>query len=454
MGYAIKFLLLNKSELQYEVGIRGETPANVVRDLRCQVTKLTQLYLSEDIIDSVYDFDTDIKGINESLQKVQSNLAELGYSKQQALLDRTRSLLNHIYFRTIRINKPTTTEQSEDLKKATKIFNEFYAHLNKLKPDTESQHDKNQTEDVEGASVSAGLQNLNVSVTCDRGMAADVTKLKYDGKSCVRSFAQKLEEFRISKGMTHAKMFSLSYDLFTGDALHWFRSISHSVTCWDDLITRLKTDFDIIDYDYRMMAEIRSRTQGDRENIIIYLSIMKGMFSRLTKELPEAEMLDILLHNIRPVYTQILASCPNVKSIDQLRDLCKNYEQVMARAADFKEPPSSSSSTLAPEFSYTYYNSNSKPNRSSYRQNSTNPFYSQTDSRQQFCSKFQTGKVCALEAPKPKTYCHRCRVDTHSMKDCPSEREIFCFKCGMKEVKTPECPNCSPQTQSLDTTKN
>lgn len=356
MGFSIKFLLLNKAELQYEVGIRGDTPASNVRELRCQVTKLTPLYPSEDILDSVYDFETDISGVKESLKKVQANINELSTTKQQPLIERTRSLLNHLYFRLLRIDRPTTKDQEDQLKVNSTLLNEYYAILENLDADNSARPDEREprTQNAEStnADIAAGVQNMNISVTCDRGVTGDITKLKFDGNTCVRSFIQRLEEFRISKGLTHAKMFSLAYELFIGDALHWFRSISSLVTSWTDLLTKLKADFDVIDYDYRMLSEIRLRTQGERENIIIYLAIMQGMFARLSKPLPENEMLDILLHNIRPVYTQILATCPNVKSIDQLRDLCKNYEQVLARATDFKEPPPSTSYTLAPEFSY------------------------------------------------------------------------------------------------------
>ncbi|VVC86869.1 unnamed protein product [Leptidea sinapis] len=39
-------------------------------------------------------------------------------------------------------------------------------------------------------------------------------------------------------------------DVFTGDALHWFRSVKDNITDWPTLINRLKNDFDIPDFDY------------------------------------------------------------------------------------------------------------------------------------------------------------------------------------------------------------
>lgn len=40
MAYHIKFLSLNKAELEYEVGIRGDTQFGMVMDLRKQISKL------------------------------------------------------------------------------------------------------------------------------------------------------------------------------------------------------------------------------------------------------------------------------------------------------------------------------------------------------------------------------------------------------------------------------
>ncbi|KAL4704632.1 hypothetical protein ACJJTC_002889 [Scirpophaga incertulas] len=96
MSYPIKFLHLQKSELQYEVTIRGEIPASTVLELRRQVCKLTQIYPSDDIADSCLELIDDIKGISETLTKLKANLESLSLAFDENLIDRTRSLLNHL----------------------------------------------------------------------------------------------------------------------------------------------------------------------------------------------------------------------------------------------------------------------------------------------------------------------------------------------------------------------
>ncbi|CAK1595930.1 unnamed protein product [Parnassius mnemosyne] len=177
-----------------------------------------------------------------------------------------------------------------------------------------------------------------------------------------------------------------------------------------------------------MTTEIRYRTQGESENIIIYMAVMQAMISRLSTPMSEKDQLEILLHNIRPCYTNVLANCTNVDSINRLKSICRNYEQVKARSDNFKEPIIAiSSKTLAPEFAYQTANKNLPKNYSSDRSYANRLFAN-------------INKIFAMEKSK---FCYRCRVDTHNMKECSAERVIFCFKCGIKDVRSTECPECN-----------
>lgn len=431
MARPIKFLHLQKAELKYEVTIRGGIPANTVLELRRQVCKLTQIYPPDDIADSCLDFSEDCEGVMESLQKVRSNLDSLMAVYDEGLSNRTRSLLNHLYYRIQRVEKPELAEHVSLYKTVKGQFDDYYAEFSKLsKPKTDSNPDTFYMAD-DMAKTTSNLNNLNVTVHCDRGLSSDVSKLKFDGKTCVRSFIQKLEEFRLSKNIPDDKLMSLAYEIFTGDALHWFRAVAEDIDSWESLVAKLRNDFDIVDYDYRMISEIRNRTQGETENIIVYLSIMKGMFSRLSTPMVEKDQLEILLHNIRPCYNNVLANRPDIDSIHQLQQLCSNFEQIKARSANFREPVASSSKTLAPEFAY---NAPSKIVSGNFNTN----YKSYTDNASK--THANTNKVFAVSNAK---FCYRCRVDTHSMKECPAPRDIFCFKCGRKDVRSSECPDCN-----------
>ncbi|KAI5637052.1 retrotransposon gag protein domain-containing protein [Phthorimaea operculella] len=286
----------------------------------------------------------------------------------------------------------------------------------------------------------SSMRPLNINVSCERAIAGELTKIKFDGKSCVRSFIQRITEFRKARDISSSKLLSYATEIFTGDALHWFRGLDgqDDSSDWDALLTRLKKDFDQTDYDYRLLSEIRARTQGENENITIYLSIMSGLFSRLSSELSNEDKLEILLHNIKPCYASTLASATTIPDIDTLRSLCRNYENIHARLANYKEPPRPSSETLAPEYAYNGHSSNRSHNSNQNYKPSSNVGNNYDRNRSYPNYRANVNKlnpnnyVHALHTSnaKPK-FCPRCRDNTHHLRQCTADRsKIICFVCG------------------------
>jgi hypothetical protein len=460
MAFPVKFLSLQKAELEYEVEIRGSTPAANVSDLRKQIAKLGPQFPSEDILISPFPVEADIAGISDVLMKVKANLDT---SSDSNVLLRTQNLLNHLHHRFNRISVDEKTMHMVDSRVSEYLL---------LRERCDTMKDKGvhilapgHTSDI----ATATALPVNVTVQCDRGGLSDLARLKFDGKSCVRAFVQRITEFREARGITGPKLLSYATEIFVGDALHWYRSIRDQVADWDALVSLLKKDFDQSDYDYRLLSEIRSRTQGEAENITIYLSIMSGLFSRLSKPLSQEDRLEILLHNIRPCYASTLASVTTINDVDTLRTLCRNFENIQARLAKFKEPPRQSQDTLAPEFAYN----SSSNNKFSYSKNSYNLNHNNNNQQSKYTgynntnynnrsyatnytnkNKYQPNsnqpQLHAIQGNNAKNYyCPRCRVNTHNLRQCTANKdEIRCFVCGLPNVKTPDCPKCGKNRPS------
>lgn len=450
----IKFLSLTKAELTYEVAVRGETPASTVDQLRKQISKLAHLNPSEDILLSHLEPAADVLGVSETLDKVEGYFRELSTLFDADVFARSKNLCTHIAYRIRRIDCSDSPDSLAKLREVRRRFDRLMAGFEDLaKPGVSTPADPVLDQGKPVSQV--------ISVTCDRGSSLDLGKLKYDGKSCARAFIKRISEFMVSRSVSDAKLLSSATDIFTGDALHWFRGIRDSVSSWSDVTVRLKEDFGYHDYDYRFLAEIRARTQGDKENITIYLSIMAGMFSQLDNKLSEEEKLEIILHNIRPCYASVLASCGSISSIEELRALCRNYEIIHSRMSNFHEPPRVSTDTMAPEFAYSHITATPKPYRP--------PFNSGTDSRgnsqggsnnsgfnrpyprrsfpqgqqaQSSSSSVPAQRVGAISR-NYSNYCPRCRVDSHNFYNCAADRSVLvCFGCGKQGVRIIDCPDC------------
>lgn len=449
MSRQIKYLQLTKPELIYEIRIRAEEPKDTVQELRQQIAKLSIKFPAEDILDSCYEITEDIIGIKHTLAKTAINLASLKEDPENHLLQRTHTYLNHVYHRLNRIAPTETAEQKTLLKEAREFYKEQWEKLQVIfvslgrsdpAPDVDALLDDPKA--TCKPSVDSQLPPCdfahNIKVSCDR-LTSDISRIKYDGKSCVRSFITRVEEFRIAKDISEGKMLKLATEIFTVDALHWYRSVKDTIVSWSGLLELLKEDFDAVDFDYRMLSEIRNRSQGSSESITIYLAIMHGMFSKLSRKLSEQDQLEIILHNIRPCYSSVLSTCPNLTSITSLRNLCRNYEQIKARTDDFKEPPSVSSSTLAPEYAYQVRKDVS---RSISKTPQTQTGANNTHQRPAYNRPYNVSAI------RDDVYCYRCRVNTHTMRQCTAERTIKCFRCGLKDYRAPDCPKCNPKVNS------
>lgn len=437
MAHSIKFLSLQKPELQYEVELRGGS-GDSVQELRKEIVKLSQLNASEDILESHLDPNEDLKCTKESLLKVQNAIINLKAKFEKNLYSRTENLMNHLYHRINRINK--TQEVADIYKVCVASFDSQLKELYALK----SQY--TQTKTPSTSTPETPLATANLTVSCERNLTSEISKLKFSGRTCVHSFILKVDEFVQSRGISSEKIISLAFEIFTDDALHWYRYHKDHVSSWEELCALLKKDFSSTDYDYRLSAEIRSRTQGERENIVIYISIMHGLFSRLSKPFTESEKLEILLHNIRPCYANTLAASPEIKTIDALVSACRNFENVQARFSSFHEPPSVSSTTLAPEFAYKYGQSSSNPykNENKYYFNKQKKYTSNTNTTTNSSNEIN---AMSQYTPRPM-FCPRCRSNDHTLRKCTAERVIVCFKCGKKDFRYPDCPDCNPVTEN------
>lgn len=452
----VKYLSLQKSELEYEVQIRGATAGSSVEELRKQIVKLAAEHPAEHILESPLDVRQDLRGCVEVLTKIQLNL-DISEPNVPTIM-RTQNMLNHLHNRLARITCSDDKTEYGDILGGYKAASQKLAALQAKKPTqtATSSFILGAGSSSETSTLVPEVQNL-ISVTCDRTVA-DLSKLKFNGRTCVRSFIQRVDEFIVARNIASTKVLAFATEIFQDNALHWFRSVRDKISSWPELAAKLKEDFDQSNYDYRLMTEIRSRTQGEHENITVYFSIMSGMFSRLSTPPSEAEQLEILLHNIRPCYASTLAaSSTEIRTIDSLRSLCRNYETYHSRLSQFQEPPKVTSDTVAPEFAYsresnkgtnkvqinsTYnkqnYGFNNNYNKGQYSKNAN---YNQNQNKPPQQNYIHSVSNITQNS-KQQPYCPRCRNNTHHIRQCQASRDVFCFKCGMKDVKTPDCPVC------------
>lgn len=395
----IQFNVLTKDELTHEVKIRGTVPADRVTDLREQIRELAKKLPTDQIVSFEGDIALELQTIGLKLDELHLLVSPEDRKLTLKNLNRVQALAHHLFHRLTRIDP----EKEEDIlchsdhtvkldKILTKLDNFYSVFKSTIYTDPLRTPEATPTAIV--SSKYQSVASLNHT---------------YDGKSCIKDYLLRLEELCTSRGISEDKLFVSASELFVGDTLCWYRGVVSSISSWSELKALLLQDYLPDDYNRRLKAEILGRTQGLGENIVTYLSIMQNYFGRLSTPLPEEEKFDIVLNNIRPEYMSSLSTL-NVNTFTELKMYCRKIEASNKHAQHFVEPPKSSANLVAADLAY--------------KQISKTPVN--------------------MVKPSIPQFCHRCRVDTHSYRQCTS-RKIVCFGCGKEGVIRPKCPDCSPR---------
>lgn len=249
--------------------------------------------------------------------------------------------------------------------------------------------------------------------------------IKFNGQSSVNDFLERIEEIRLSRGVSKDHLLRSCPELLTGDALLWYRTCKF--VDWDDLVRQLRESFQPYDYEYALWDEIRRRTQGAQERVLTYLVAMENLFRKLPEMPSDTTKLNIICRNLLP-YIQSRLATHQVFTIQELTRLSRAIEETESRLQKFVPPPTNTRQLLEPELAYK------KP---SYH---AAPLHIEPI--------LENGVVqpgTHLDAIKPARplICWNCDQSGHRFNQCQQAKLVFCYKCGKKQVTSKSCPDCT-----------
>nr|CAI5832339.1 unnamed protein product [Callosobruchus analis]CAI5851917.1 unnamed protein product [Callosobruchus analis] len=283
--------------------------------------------------------------------------------------------------------------------------------------------------------------------------------VRFDGRGSVTEFLERIEELRVSRGVTKERLLQSAVELFTHEALLWFRTTHF--TSWDDLCVQLRHTFQPYDYEYELWDEIRRRTQGSQERVVTYAIVMENLFRKLSSPVSESTKVNMIRRNLLPyIHTQL--ALHQVTSVSQLTALARAIEEAHLRAQKYQPPPTNARGLMEPELRYKKHDTRDfqvnalnvgvpndpKPNTQAHgsRFDSTGvkePMPPISSSERSFERGFEaTASNLAT--------CWNCGGTDHKFRKCRQpRRELFCFKCGRHNVSSSTCPRCSSKNCQL-----
>lgn len=452
---SLQFHSLLRDELIYEVTIRSETPSGTVEGLRKQLRKLLIECPPEAILETDFLPDTEFQTITDKLGDLSTIVEKYTSTRDRYSANRSKALGCHLTHRLLRVFVDDDPEKLAVKTHLTANLERLLSRIDSVGQSSVVSNDNIPAADV----ISQTVFPSHVICAGDRNIGK--WGLKFNGQTDPRSFLERVDELQLASGVSDVSLFQSAAQLFVDQALLWYRGIREQISSWRDLKNILLLEFDPVDYDYRLLGEIRSRTQGLEEPIHIYISVMACMFARLKTPLSEEAKLEILLHNIRPSLSQQLALV-NVTSIVELKDNCRKLEAARQRADFFVEPGKSGSHTLSADFAYkgrskqaNAVNSVSEKRPTAFgKPSAPNNSYQQHNEANQH----SRGQSTNFNRSTDAAVCYKCNRGGHNFRKCtakPSKDNIRCFGCGKSGVIISNCQDCqNSRKRSVSRSKN
>lgn len=245
-----------------------------------------------------------------------------------------------------------------------------------------------------------------------------------DKSQSVNAFLEHVEELKCARNVSRQQLFREAFDLFKDRALVWFRANRDSFNSWSEIESALRDEYLPPDYDDVLIREIERRTQGSSESLGVYVAVMKNMFARLSEKLKEDKQIKIIRRNLTPFY-QTHLGLVEVPSLKELIRLGKLIEQKKVAMENYV-PPCRKRTDLEPDLAYL-------------------------DVKVDVATVESKSPVQNIPSPTSRpvevtssNVCWNCGSREHYARNCtrPKARN-YCYRCGRPHVTVNTCPQCS-----------
>lgn len=448
------------NEINYELRIRGVVTGRDISEKRKILGRLLNRERGRnlDIRDPEFNFETEREAITSSVENIKSLVRDFEGPATDSLFIRLRSRLIHVTSRVKRMEIVDDADGNHQLFK-----NETYATCLQL----EAELYERVTSDTPAIEHHAQSTTV-VQIPAQSPASLQIYKwgVKFDGISQrlgVEAFIERVEELADARGVNKSDLFASAVDLFTGKGLEWWRYIKPSVSDWDSLVRRLRSDFLSRDNDEQLWKIIKNRKQRNNESVTIFIAEMESYFRRLSNVPAEVTKIKKIRENLLFKYYERLA-LTEFESVTELASTCKRWEEVFSTRARNSDMAYVADSSTSSNFTQARNGSNENSFSNSVSHNCTcscrcssaiNASSSSQVNRRYRNSNRNSSRVNVISHNTnpgtsagnsnnaSRTVCWNCNQPNHTFRSCRQTRNKFCFKCGKKNVTVSNCNNCS-----------
>lgn len=276
----------------------------------------------------------------------------------------------------------------------------------------------------------ASPSRVNVPYFERKPIRIDQWDIKFDGK---REGALSVEEFIFRLEYLQA-LYGCPWDIIMRDfhmlvkdqakEWYWIFIRGHMSAGWPILKHALAWQFQSTSSDFEVMRDIVERKQLPHETVDSYFHTMCKLRSKLNKSVPEYDMIKILKRNLKDSIAKLVYPM-NIYTVDQLRHESYQIEQIFSKKDRMP-------------FANRYV-----PNTRAAQLNEIEVQHCEQEFEVPEIAVEETQYVNPFRAKdRTKLPCYNCSQLGHFFKDCPLELRLFCFRCGLSNYKSVDCPKC------------
>lgn len=292
------------------------------------------------------------------------------------------------------------------------------------------QHNNNNnqagTRPIENVHNSSTFHNQSHVSESSRGSSSSITTridkwgISYDGSQEVSDFLFQVDTLKGRWNCSDDQVVGSFHTLLKGKADKWFWSYlrQNPRAKYGDLKIALTKQFGKMENDCDRMVKLVQRRQLPKESFDDFFAEMVSMNSRLSQPLSDTKMIELMKDNAGESLGALLFPY-DLFGLEHLRDAARKAEKYLSRQNQIRSQRRFISEIDISEREDEVAESECEIAAIKYRN-------------------FQNSEGRELDTRKFK--CWNCDQIGHSYYDCPSDkRNVFCFRCGEKNVTTPNC---------------
>lgn len=260
------------------------------------------------------------------------------------------------------------------------------------------------------------------------------------GKLTIEEFLFRVERLARAEEINLNRLPALLHMMLKGraEAWYWVYARDHPDAVWDAVSHAMRDEFRTQSTDYEIRRLVEDRKQAPGESFSDFRLDVVQMVNRMTNPIREPEIIDILRRNMNPRLQNYLLM-HNAFSLNELRDLCRQYEKLWA-LTDRTRNTSRPVSELDDE----------------------------TDRVQQFDCPGEDIEAVTFGRHRPvdnrmrptpiannnpirpqHILCWNCENMGHTFRNCQEQqRRLFCYGCGTAGYAKFNCVRCNEQPEN------